>query len=89
MHKLIKECSSVLSKRVLASFFAFKRKRVESVLLPLFLKPYGGSYMQYLLYLFRHVVTRIMMAAMDPKPKNLQENVILKFKNLKVITKAK
>ena len=30
------------------------------------------------------------MAAMDPKPENLQENVILKFKNLKVITtKAK
>ena len=45
---------------------------------------------QYFVYLFRHVVTRIMMAAMDPKPENLQENVILKFKNLKVITtKAK
>ena len=46
--------------------------------------------MKYFPYLFRHVVTRIMMAAMDPKPENLQENVILKFKNLKVITtKAK
>ena len=45
--------------------------------------------MKYFPYLFRHMVTRIMMAAMDPKPKTLQENVILKFKNLKVITKAK
>ena len=33
--------------------------------------------------------TRIMMAAMDPKPAKLQENVILTFKNLKVTTKAK
>ena len=39
--------------------------------------------------LFRHVQTRIMMAAMDPKPVKLQENVILTFKNLKVSTKAK
>ena len=45
--------------------------------------------MQYFPYLFRHVVTRIMMAAMDPKPEKLQEHVILKFRNLKVITKAK
>ena len=29
------------------------------------------------------------MAAMDPKQEKLQENVILKFMNLKVITKAK
>ena len=29
------------------------------------------------------------MAAMDPKPEKLQENVILTFKNLKVSTKAK
>ena len=40
-------------------------------------------------YLFRHVQTRIIMAAMDPKPVKLQENVILTFKNLKVTTKAK
>ena len=39
--------------------------------------------------LFRHVQARIMMAAMDPKPVKLQENVILTFKNLKVTTKAK
>ena len=41
--------------------------------------------------LFRHVDTGIMMAAMDPKPVKLQENVILKFKNLiyQVSTKAK
>ena len=39
--------------------------------------------------LFRHVQTVIMMAAMDPKPVKLQENVILTFKNLKVSTKAK
>ena len=30
-----------------------------------------------------------MMAAMDPKPVKLQENVILTFKNLKVTTKTK
>ena len=29
------------------------------------------------------------MAAMDPKPVKLQENIILTFKNLKVLTKAK
>ena len=45
--------------------------------------------MKYFNYLFRRVVTRIMMATMDPKPENLRENVTLKFKNLKVITKAK
>ena len=33
--------------------------------------------MKYFPYLFRHVVTRIMMAAMDPKPKTLQENLNL------------
>ena len=40
---------------------------------------------------FRHIETGIMMAAMDPKPVKLQENVILKFKNLiyQVSTKAK
>lgn len=32
----------------------------------------------------RRVLTRIIMAAMDPKPGKLQENVILKIKNLKV-----
>ena len=29
------------------------------------------------------------MAAVDPKPVKLQENVILTFKNLKVLPKAK
>ena len=40
-------------------------------------------------YLFRHVQTRIIMAAMDPKPVKLQETIILTFKNLKVTTKTK
>ena len=59
------------------------------MLLPLSLKSSRGSHIQYFVYFFRHVVTRILMAAMDPKPVKLQENVILKFKNLRVITKAK
>ena len=33
--------------------------------------------------------TRIIMAAMDPKPVKLQENIILTFKNMKVTTKTK
>ena len=61
----------------------------ESLLLPLSLKSSRGSHIQYFVYFFRHVVTRILMAAMDPKPVKLQENVILKFKNLRVISKAK
>ena len=64
-------------------FFVFKWKRVESVLLPLSLKSSRGSHIQYFVYFFGHV------AAMDPKPVKLQENVILKFKSLRVITKAK
>ncbi|XP_022790917.1 adhesion G protein-coupled receptor L4-like [Stylophora pistillata] len=40
-------------------------------------------------YNSRYVNTRIMMAAMDPKPEQLQQNVILKFRNLKVVEEEK
>ena len=36
---------------------------------------------------YRYINSRIMAVTMDPKPEKLRENVILKFKNLKVIWK--
>ena len=33
---------------------------------------------------YRYINSRIMAVTMDPKPEKLRENVILKFKNLKV-----
>ena len=38
-------------------------------------------------FLHRYVNSRIMAVTMDPKPETLRENVILKFKNLKVTWK--
>ncbi|CAH3160164.1 unnamed protein product [Pocillopora meandrina] len=37
----------------------------------------------------RYINSRIMAVTMDPKPETLQENVILKFKNLKILTAEK
>ena len=42
-HKLITVCPSVLSKRAIASFFAFKRKHVVRVVSPLSLESCGRS----------------------------------------------
>ena len=41
---------------------------------------------QYLFY--RYVNTRIMTAAMNPKPEKLRRGVILKFKNLQVTART-
>ena len=35
-------------------------------------------------FLYRYVNTRIVTVALDPAPEKLQQDVILKFKNLKV-----
>ncbi|XP_066022827.1 adhesion G-protein coupled receptor D1 isoform X3 [Pocillopora verrucosa] len=40
-------------------------------------------------FLHRYLNSRIMAVAVDPKPEKLRENVILKFKNLKVLTAEK
>ncbi|RMX61062.1 hypothetical protein pdam_00020657 [Pocillopora damicornis] len=37
----------------------------------------------------RYVGTRMMAAAMDPKPDKLQDNIIVKFRNLKVTAREK
>lgn len=38
--------------------------------------------------LYRYVNTRIMTAAVDPKPEKLRQDVILKFRNLKVTART-
>ena len=38
--------------------------------------------------LYRYVNTRIMTAAVDPKPEKLRQDVILKFRNLKVTVRT-
>ena len=44
----------------------------------------------YFLFFFaRHLNSRIMGVAMDPKPNKLEANVILKFRNLRVTTRSK
>ena len=43
----------------------------------------------FLFFFVRHLNSRIMGVAMDPKPRKLEVNVILKFRNLRVTTRSK
>ena len=43
---------------------------------------HSGSFSNH--FVHRYLGSRIIMAAMEPKPKKLLENVVLKFKNIKV-----
>ena len=43
---------------------------------------HSGSFSNH--FVHRYLGSRIIMAAMEPKPKKLLENVVLKFKNIEV-----